>query len=43
MPNIPRMGQVWGPMGSALSLILEAEGSDVAGALEAARGEIAGN
>jgi arabinogalactan oligomer / maltooligosaccharide transport system substrate-binding protein len=43
MPNIPRMGQVWGPMGSALSLILESEGSDVAGALEAARSEIAGN
>lgn len=43
MPNIPRMGQVWGPMGSALSLILESADSDVAGALENARAEIAGN
>jgi len=42
MPNIPRMGQVWGPMGSALSIILETADSDVAGALEAARSEIAG-
>lgn len=42
MPNIPRMGQVWGPMGSALSIILETEDSDVAAALESARSEIAG-
>ena len=42
MPNIPRMGQVWGPMASALSIILETADSDVAGALEAARSEIAG-
>ncbi|MDF1523429.1 MAG: maltose ABC transporter substrate-binding protein [Trueperaceae bacterium] len=42
MPNIPRMGQVWGPMGSALSIILETADSDVAAALESARSEIAG-
>lgn len=42
MPNIPRMGQVWGPVGSALSVILETEDSDVAAALESARSEIAG-
>ena len=42
MPNIPRMGQVWGPMGSALSIILETADSDVAAALENARREIAG-
>jgi arabinogalactan oligomer / maltooligosaccharide transport system substrate-binding protein len=42
MPNIPRMGQVWGPVGSALSVILETEDSDVAAALENARREIAG-
>ena len=42
MPNIPLMGHVWGPMGSALSIILETADSDVAAALEAARSEIAG-
>ncbi len=42
MPNIPRMGQVWGPVGSALSVILETEDSDVTAALESARREIAG-
>ena len=42
MPNIPRMGQVWGPMGSALSVIMETADSDVAAALENARREIAG-
>lgn len=43
MPNVPEMGQVWGPMGSALSIILESEGSDVAGTLQAAEDEVAGN
>lgn len=42
MPNVPEMGQVWGPMGSALSIILETEGSDVAAALQAAEDEVAG-
>ncbi len=43
MPNIPQMGQVWGPAGSALSVILETEDSDVAGTLERAVAEILGN
>ncbi len=43
MPNIPQMGQVWGPMGNALSVILETADSDVRGTLEAARDEISGN
>ena len=43
MPNIPQMGQVWGPAGSALSVILETEDSDVAGSLERAVAEILGN
>jgi len=43
MPNIPQMGQVWGPAGSALSVILETEDSDVAGLLERAVAEILGN
>jgi arabinogalactan oligomer / maltooligosaccharide transport system substrate-binding protein len=43
MPNIPQMGQVWGPMGSALSVILESADSDVAGALQRAVSEITGN
>ncbi|MFO8151054.1 MAG: extracellular solute-binding protein [Trueperaceae bacterium] len=43
MPNIPEMGQVWGPAGSALSVILETEDSDVEAALERAVAEILGN
>jgi arabinogalactan oligomer/maltooligosaccharide transport system substrate-binding protein len=43
MPNIPEMGQVWGPMGSALSVILESADSDVAATLERAAQEILGN
>ena len=43
MPNIPEMGQVWGPAGNALAVILETPGSDVAAALERAVAEILGN
>lgn len=43
LPNIPRMGQVWGPMGNALTLILESSDSDVRAVLEEARREIVGN
>jgi arabinogalactan oligomer/maltooligosaccharide transport system substrate-binding protein len=43
MPNIPEMGQVWGPMGSALSVILESAESDVAAILERAAQEVLGN
>jgi arabinogalactan oligomer / maltooligosaccharide transport system substrate-binding protein len=43
MPNIPEMGQVWGPMGNALSVILESAASDVAAALARAAAEIGGN
>lgn len=43
MPNIPEMGQVWTPMGNALSIILETEGSDIPSALQTAVDEILGN
>lgn len=43
MPNIPEMGQVWGPMGSALSVILETADSDVRALLERAAQEVLGN
>ena len=43
MPNIPEMGTVWTPVGNALSVILETEGSDVAGSLQSAQDEIGGN
>lgn len=43
MPNIPQMGQVWGPAGNALSVILETAGSDVSAALQRAVAEILGN
>jgi arabinogalactan oligomer / maltooligosaccharide transport system substrate-binding protein len=43
MPNLPQMGNVWGPGGSALSVILESAGSDVAAAMERAAAEILGN
>lgn len=43
MPNIPQMSNVWGPMGDALSVILESEGSDVAGSLQRAASDIRGN
>jgi arabinogalactan oligomer / maltooligosaccharide transport system substrate-binding protein len=42
MPNIPEMGQVWGPMGNALTVITESADSDVAGTLEQAVSEIQG-
>jgi ribosomal protein L1 len=40
MPNIPQMGQVWGPAGNALSVIMETEDSDIAAALQQAVNEI---
>jgi arabinogalactan oligomer/maltooligosaccharide transport system substrate-binding protein len=43
MPNIPEMANVWGPMGGALSVIYETEGSDVAATLQNAVDEISGN
>jgi arabinogalactan oligomer/maltooligosaccharide transport system substrate-binding protein len=43
MPNIPEMGQVWGPAGNALSVILETSDSNVSGTLEQAVREIRGN
>lgn len=43
MPNIPEMGQVWGPMGNALSVILETADSDVGAILERAAQEVLGN
>lgn len=43
MPNIPAMGQVWGPMGNALTVILEAADSNVDSTLEQAASEILGN
>jgi arabinogalactan oligomer / maltooligosaccharide transport system substrate-binding protein len=42
MPNIPEMGQVWGPMGNALLVITESADSDVAGTLNQAVSEIQG-
>ncbi len=43
MPNIPQMGSVWTPVGNALAVILETEDSDVAGSLQSAQDEVAGN
>jgi arabinogalactan oligomer / maltooligosaccharide transport system substrate-binding protein len=42
MPNIPEMGQVWGPMGNALTVITESADSDVTGTLNQAVSEIQG-
>jgi arabinogalactan oligomer / maltooligosaccharide transport system substrate-binding protein len=42
MPNIPEMGQVWGPMGNALTVINDSPDSDVAGTLTQAVSEIQG-
>lgn len=42
MPNIPEMGQVWGPMGNALTVINESADSDVAATLTQAVSEIQG-
>jgi len=43
MPNIPQMGQYWGPAGNALAVVLETRDSDVAGALQRAAAEIRGD
>jgi arabinogalactan oligomer / maltooligosaccharide transport system substrate-binding protein len=43
MPNLPQMSNVWGPAGSALNVILESAGSDVAAAMERAAAEIRGD
>jgi arabinogalactan oligomer / maltooligosaccharide transport system substrate-binding protein len=43
MPNLPQMSNVWGPGASALSVILESEGSDVAAAMQRAASEIRGD
>jgi arabinogalactan oligomer / maltooligosaccharide transport system substrate-binding protein len=43
MPNVPQMSNVWGPGASALSVILESEGSDVAAAMQRAASEIRGD
>lgn len=43
MPNIPEMGNVWGPAGDALAVITESEGSDVEAALRRAAQDIRGN
>ena len=42
MPNIPEMGNVWTPMQTAFSLILESPDSDVSAILEDAANEIRG-
>ncbi len=42
MPNIPEMGQVWGPMGNALTVITESADSDVNATLQQAVTEIKG-
>ena len=43
MPNIPAMGNVWGPMGDALTLALESPDSDVQQILDNAVNQIEGN
>jgi arabinogalactan oligomer / maltooligosaccharide transport system substrate-binding protein len=43
MPNVPQMSNVWGPGQSALTVILESAGSDVAATMQRAAAEIAGN
>src|SRR5690606_38972145 len=42
MPNIPEMGAVWAPMGTALTTITDSAGSDVSAALTQAVDEILG-
>ncbi len=42
MPNIPEMGSVWGPMGSALSVLTENASSDPSALLQQAVSEITG-
>ena len=43
MPNIPEMGAVWGPMGDALTAILESPDSDISQVLGGAVSQIQGN
>lgn len=43
MPNIPEMGNVWGPMGDALTVILESADSSPSDALNQAVNQITGN
>ena len=43
MPNIPEMGNVWGPMGDALTQILDSADSDVPSILGGAASQISGN
>jgi len=42
MPNIPQMGQVWGPMGNALSVLTDDEAADVSAVLKQAADQILG-
>ncbi|MCA9835513.1 MAG: maltose ABC transporter substrate-binding protein [Trueperaceae bacterium] len=43
MPNIPEMGNVWGPMGDALTQILDNQESDVPAILNGAAAQVEGN
>ena len=43
MPNIPEMGNVWGPMGDALALVLDSPDSNVSQILQDAVNQIEGN
>ena len=42
MPNIPAMGQVWGPMGNALSVLTDDANADVGAVLQSAVEQIQG-
>lgn len=42
MPNIPAMGQVWGPMGNALNVLTDDPSADVEAVLESAVDQIQG-
>ena len=42
MPNIPEMGNVWGPMGDALTVVLESADSDVGSVMSDAASQIRG-
>jgi arabinogalactan oligomer / maltooligosaccharide transport system substrate-binding protein len=43
MPNIPKMGQVWGPAANALTVIMDNADADIADTLQQAVDEILGN
>lgn len=43
MPNIPEMGNVWAPVGDALTVIMDSPDSDVSGELSRAVEQINGN